>query len=148
MGHIAKCRTDTKPQVRFLTIALALVGVVSLSGCMGNGLGLADASGVDLRTTGSISAPAGPGMADAAAVQSAVQSAEISGSSTSPLPWANSASGSNGVISRIEEAQSGGQLCRTFTTTRHSYEGIAKFDGTTCRTPSGAWTLTSFGPRS
>lgn len=148
VGHIAKCMADTKPQVWILRLALAIGGTLCLTGCMGNGIGLADASGVDLRTTGSIPAPAGPGMADAAAVQTAVQSADVAGASANPIPWANASSGSNGVISRIEEAEVDGRVCRRFTTTRHSYEGIAKFDGNTCRTANGNWTLTSFAPRS
>lgn len=127
------------------TLGLCVVG---LSGCMGNGIGLGDAAGVDSVRTGSVPAPASPAMVDAAAVQTAVSTADVTEVTQNPIPWANAQSGSAGVISSIEEQTVGAMVCRRFTTTRHSYQGIAKFDGNTCRTGDGDWTLTSFGPRS
>ncbi|KQR78233.1 hypothetical protein ASG25_03960 [Rhizobium sp. Leaf384] len=156
MKDIAKRVCDTKlfsrsGRGRFRRMAgAAALGlcVAGLSGCMGNGIGLGDAAGVDSVRTGSIPAPASPAMADAAAVQTAVLTADVAEVAHNPIPWANAQSGSAGVISSIQERTDGATVCRRFTTTRHSYQGIAKFDGNTCRTGDGDWTLTSFAPRS
>jgi surface antigen len=146
---IAKRPRETTLFSRHLAASSLVLCVAFLSGCMGNGLGLADAAGVDGVKTGSIPAMAGnPALVDAAAVQTAVQMADVSDVSARPIPWANAQSGSAGVISSIEEDAVNGTVCRRFTTTRHSYQGIAKFDGNTCRTRNGDWTLTSFAPRS
>jgi hypothetical protein len=145
---IAKRLTHTKLFSRALTAAALCLCVASLSACMGNGIGLGDAAGVDNVRTGSIPAPPSPAMVDAAAVQTAVSTADVKDVDGNPIPWANAQSGSAGVISSITEETVGSMVCRRFTTTRHSYQGIAKFDGNTCRTGDGDWTLTSFAPRS
>lgn len=123
---------------------------LSLSGCMGAGLDLADTANVDKSvSTGSVpGAIYGDSLSDEVTVRNAVSSADVAKTSGNPIPWANSSSGSAGVISSIEEDRSTGQICRRFTTTRHSYQGIAKFDGNTCLLGNGEWYLTSFGPRS
>lgn len=117
---------------------------------MGAGLDLAGSTTVD-RTVATGSVP--PAMndednSDAITVRNAVSSADVSKIAGNPIPWANSTSGSAGVISSIAEEQVNGTTCRRFTTTRHSYQGIAKFDGNTCLLDNGEWYLTSFGPRS
>ncbi|ASY61964.1 Common-antigen [Sinorhizobium sojae CCBAU 05684] len=121
-----------------------------LSGCMGGGLDMFGKSDVDRSvSTGTVPvAKTSDGLADALAVRNAVSSADISQGGDNAIPWANTTSGSAGVISSIEEDRASGVLCRRFTTTRHSFEGIAKFDGRTCRLENGEWYLTSFGPRS
>nr|WP_325440764.1 RT0821/Lpp0805 family surface protein [Pararhizobium sp.] len=128
-----------------MTCALCAV----LSGCMSSGLDVAGSSSVDsTMATGSV--PAGKStdtISDELTVRNAVSSADIGKLGANPVPWANTNSGSAGVISSIEEKQQNGTLCRTFTTTRHSYQGIAKFDGNTCLLQNGEWHLMSFMPR-
>jgi len=121
-----------------------------LSGCMSAGLDLADTAAVDKSvSTGSLPAAVNrDSLSDEVTVRNAVSSADVARTEGNPIPWANSSSGSAGVISSIEEDRSNGQICRRFTTTRHSYQGIAKFDGNTCLLGNGEWYLTSFGPRS
>lgn len=130
-------------------MALCLMMLV-LPGCMGAGLDLFGNSNVDRSvSTGTVPvAKTSDGLSDAVAVRNAVSSADISEGGHNAIPWANTSSGSAGVISSIEEDRASGVLCRQFTTTRHSFEGIAKFDGRTCRLENGEWYLTSFGPRS
>lgn len=122
----------------------------ALSGCMGGGLDMFGKSDVDRSvSTGTVPvARTSDGLSDAVAVRNAVSSADISQGGNNAIPWANTTSGSAGVISSIEEDRASGVPCRRFTTTRHSFEGIAKFDGRTCRLENGEWYLTSFGPRS
>jgi surface antigen len=121
----------------------------TLSGCLG-GLDFAGSSQVD-RTVATNSVPStrnDEDTSDAMTVRNAVSSADVTRIAGNPIPWANSSSGSAGVISSIAEEQVNGTTCRRFTTTRHSYQGIAKFDGNACLLGNGEWYLTSFGPRS
>jgi len=122
--------------------------VLILSGCMGAGFDMFGTSVDRTVSTGTVPvAKTSDGLSDAVLVRNAVTSAELGQGSLNPIPWANSTSGSAGVISSIQEDNASGMLCRRFTTTRHSYEGIAKFDGSTCKLGDGEWYLTSFGPR-
>ncbi|MCB5202995.1 hypothetical protein LH464_10995 [Neorhizobium sp. T786] len=83
-------------------------------------------------------------LSDEATVRNAVTSVDLAKMAGSPVPWANAATGSAGVVSTIKEARNTGHVCRDFTTTRHSYEGIAMFSGQACLTGSGDWLLTAF----
>ncbi|MCJ8026401.1 RT0821/Lpp0805 family surface protein [Shinella yambaruensis] len=115
----------------------------SLSGCMG-GLDLFDGGKVDAVRTSSV--PAGTErLTDEITVRNAVSSADLARIGGSPIPWANSASGSAGVISSIaENRDNAGRPCRDFVTTRHSYQGIANYSGRTCLASSGEWLLLAF----
>lgn len=96
-------------------------------------------------TAASAGASAGATMSDEVTVKNAVTSADLSKvGATNTVPWANSATGSAGVVSSIREDESEGQVCRAFQTTRHSYDGIAMFNGQACRAGSGDWMLTAF----
>jgi surface antigen len=149
LQDIAKWIEDTKVLSRLTGIAAVCLTAMTLSGCLG-GLDFGGSPEVD-RTVATNSVPSignDEDNSDAITVRNAVSSADISKIVGNPIPWANSSSGSAGVISSIAEEQVNGTTCRRFTTTRHSYQGIAKFDGNTCLLGGGAWYLTSFGPRS
>jgi hypothetical protein len=89
--------------------------------------------------------PKEPGtVSDEATVRNAVTSADLTKVGAASVPWANAVTGSAGVVSHIREARDEGHVCRDFTTTRHSYEGIAMFSGKACMTGSGDWMLTAF----
>ncbi|MDX1214660.1 hypothetical protein GOL99_03860 [Sinorhizobium medicae] len=145
-------RNDGKKGLSFALLrgAAICLPILSLAGCMGAGLDVFGGSGVDRTvSTGTVPvAKTSDGLSDAIAVRDLVTAADISQGSDSSIPWANANSGSAGVISSIQEDNASGMRCRRFTTTRHSFEGIAKFDGNTCQLGNGEWYLTSFGPRS
>jgi hypothetical protein len=147
---IAKWIKDTKVFSRLTGLAALCLAAGALSGCMGAGLGLASSSDVDRTVaTGSVPQPSNEeDNVDAITVRNAVSSADVTKMTGNPIPWANSSSGSAGVISNIAEEEVNGTICRSFTTTRHSYQGIANFNGQTCMLGTGEWYLTSFGPRS
>lgn len=131
-----------------MVAAVVLFVAALLPGCMGSGLDFADDVKVDRSiSTGSIVEGSGP-LSDGVTVKNAVSSADVTRLDLAPIPWANTSSGSAGVISNIQEESHDGQICRRFTTTRHSYEGIARFDGSACRLGNGEWYLTRFGPKS
>ncbi|MCP8895027.1 hypothetical protein KYK29_08805 [Shinella daejeonensis] len=113
-----------------------------LSGCMGS-LDLFSPGDVDTSVKTSSVRPAGTESAsDEATIRNAVSSADLDRAAGNPVPWANSTSGSAGVIDAITESKDDtGRLCRDFLTTRHSYQGIAYFRGKTCVGKTGEWLL-------
>lgn len=128
-------------------VAVALLAL-PLTGCMAGGLGLFGDDKVDRSiATGTVVGSHGNGGSDEMTVQNAVSSADLDKLGTNPLPWANASTGSAGVVTAIREQKQGGVVCRDFSTTRHSYEGIAYFSGKTCAVGTG-WQLMSFDRRS
>lgn len=119
---------------------------VILSGCM-SGLDLfSSESNVDKTVrTSTVSNGNTDRLTDEITVRNAVSSADLAHAGGSPIPWANSASGSAGVISSIaENHDNAGRTCRDFVTTKHSYQGIASFTGRTCMGNAGEWMLLAF----
>ncbi|MDO1581289.1 RT0821/Lpp0805 family surface protein [Rhizobium oryzicola] len=116
-----------------------------LAGCTSGSFDLFDSSPKVDRTLSTGSVPKRPTetASDEVTVRNAVTSADLQKLGTSPLPWANTTTGSAGVVSQIHEVVVSGQKCRFFTTTRHAYDGIARFSGQACYV-GGDWTLTSF----
>ena len=83
-------------------------------------------------------------VSDEVTVRNAVSSADTSQPMPVNIPWANTSTGSAGVINSIQEENNGSYVCRIFTTTRHSYRGIANFQGKACLVGSGEWQLINF----
>nr|WP_307233227.1 RT0821/Lpp0805 family surface protein [Pararhizobium capsulatum] len=145
---MANSINETKALSRRCGIVFVCLAGLLLSGCMGAGLDLTSSDVDHSVATGSVPLKNNDSLSDALTVRNAVSSADVSKVEGGPIPWANSNSGSAGVISSINEEQVNGVTCRRFTTTRHSYQGIANFDGNTCLMQNGEWMLTSFAPRS
>lgn len=128
-----------------LRIALAALCIGPLSGCMGSGFDLLPDRSVDRGVRTSAVAERPDSTSDATTVGNAVSSADLARNAGNPIPWANAASGSAGIVSSVAESSDGaGRTCRDFTTTLHSYSGIANYDGRTCTGGNGLWTLTRF----
>lgn len=144
---IAKSRADTNPYGArcCLAVAAVLMSGTLLSGCM-SGLDLFSDSKVDSTIrTNTVQNGGVERLSDEVTVRNAVSSADVMRSAGSPIPWANSASGSAGVISSIaENRDNAGRPCRDFVTTKHSYQGIANYSGRTCLGNSGEWLLLAF----
>jgi hypothetical protein len=83
-------------------------------------------------------------VSDESTVRNAVSSADISTPGPVTIPWANTSTGSAGVINSITEENNGSYVCRIFRTTRHSYRGISNFDGKTCLVGAGEWQMVNF----
>lgn len=133
--------------VRFSCVA-ALCLIVS--GCVGSAIDFGENAKVDRTiSTGTIPAPAEPEKSsDQETIRNAVSSADLNQLKTNPVPWANASTGSAGVITTIAEDSSSGVVCRAFVTSRHAYDGIAKFYGRTCLIGKGQWQLVSFNQQS
>ncbi|MBD9371295.1 hypothetical protein IB238_01400 [Rhizobium sp. ARZ01] len=126
-------------------IALLALCLAPLSGCM-SGLDFASEMSVDKAVkTSAVPGARLDNTSDAVTVRNAVSSADLDRNAGNPIPWANTVSGSAGVVSSVSELNDeAGRTCRDFTTTLHSYSGVANYDGRTCVGGDGIWALTRF----
>jgi hypothetical protein len=148
MEVIAKSTVHTKRKlVKGATMTIACVALFALGGCVGSSMDALSAAKVD-RSLSTGTVPTAPvttdSISDEATVRNAVTSADLAKLNGQPVPWANTSTGSAGVIDTIVENSQAGQVCRQFRTTRHSYEGIANYFGRTCLVGAGEWQLLSF----
>ncbi|KJF67454.1 hypothetical protein RS75_12780 [Rhizobium nepotum 39/7] len=145
MTVIAKSNSRTKGLLSSIAEVSAIVSLlVVLSGCVS--LDLFGGDKID-RTLSTASVPNQPNngqQTDDATIRNAVTSADLTKLADQPLPWANAATGSAGVVTTIHEDRSSGFVCRDFRTTRHSFEGIASYAGQACLSETGEWLLTRF----
>ncbi|PYB77197.1 MULTISPECIES: RT0821/Lpp0805 family surface protein [Rhizobium] len=136
--------------MRKASMILLIAATLPLSGCFGSSMDLFGSDTVDSSiSTSTVAKKGNPSShSDELTVQSAVSSADLDKTDGKPLPWANATTGSAGVVTAIQEEKGQGFICRNFSTTRHSYEGIAYFSGKTCTSGTGNWELMSFDRRS
>ena len=81
---------------------------------------------------------------DEATIRNAVSSALVEEVGSTGLGWANAQTGSRGAIRDIREAQRDGFLCRSYTATRESFDGVALYRGETCLGSSRQWVTRAF----
>ena len=126
-----------------------MIFLVILSGCAAGGFGLNKAEIDPSITTGDVrnTAPANPEQrSDEATIRNAVSSADIELLKTgAPLPWANAVTGSRGAIDSLVEEKRNDTLCRRFTTSRESFDGVALYKGEACMVAPGTWQMQEFG---
>lgn len=146
-----RMRLRLSPPIR-MTSAIFLAGSLagSLAGCTSGSFDLFEgASKVDRSiSTATVAKPRQETVSDQVTILNAVTSTDLMKLGDSPLPWANTSTGSAGVVSAIREQAKLGTTCRDFVTTRHAFDGIAQYTGSACLNPSGDWSLVSFDPRS
>lgn len=150
MSRVAQA-FDSLPASVFVSSSLKagmLAGMLVLCGCGAGGFSLEKAD-VD-RSIVTSSTPATPPAgdtdlaADQATIRNAVSSADIEALAGKDISWANSETGSRGAIMQLAENNAGGQLCRRFTATRESFDGVALFKGEACMVGYGAWRMQAF----
>lgn len=129
--------------------ALVLACALPLGACAG-GMELSKADIDETARTGSTVAaqPADPVRnADEAIIRNAVSAADPELTKVQPLAWANADTGSRGAISdMMEKKEEDGTLCRKFTASRESFDGVALYSGDACKGDRGAWFMRSFKP--
>ncbi|MFD1746627.1 RT0821/Lpp0805 family surface protein [Rhizobium helianthi] len=141
----------TRPRLSLIIKACSVFVVAAgVSGCTTGALDLfGSAQKVD-RTLSTATVPnqnrSTESMSDEKTILNAVSSADLIKLGSSPLPWANTSTGSAGVVSDIREVSMNNQPCRAFLTTRHSYEGISRFRGNACLI-GAEWNMLSFAPQ-
>lgn len=140
---------STQSRHRRLTPAAALLLALSLAGC-GGGFSF-DRIGPDRSlVTGSVARPgvAPDGrLSDEAAIRSTVAAWMPGSPPPEVVPWVNSNTGSTGAIARVADSAREGALCRTFSASRESFDGVSAYDGKACSEKGGAWTVLSLERR-
>ncbi|AZO63989.1 MULTISPECIES: RT0821/Lpp0805 family surface protein [unclassified Mesorhizobium] len=128
-------------------VAIMLV-VLPLAGCGAGGFSLEQAEVDRTILTSSTPASASPidqdRASDQTTIRNAVSSADIQELGGQAVPWANSDTGSRGSITELAESRDNGQLCRRFTASRESFDGVALFKGEVCLAGAGAWRMQDF----
>ena len=128
--------------------ALALLAL-PLAAC-GGGFSLdslgTDRSIVTGSTTRSGKAPDGR-LSDEAAIRSTVAAWTPGQVPPDTVPWVNSNTGSVGAIARVADSGRDGGLCRAFSATRESFDGVSAYDGRACSEKGGPWTVLSLKKR-
>lgn len=86
-------------------------------------------------------------LSDEAAIRSTVAAWMPGQTPPDTVPWVNSNTGSVGAIARVADTARDGGLCRAFSATRESFDGVSAYDGTACSDKGGAWTVLSLKQR-
>jgi hypothetical protein len=134
-------------QVAVKAAAIVLVAL-PLAACGAGGFSLEQAEVDRTILTSSTPASALPidqdRASDQATIRNAVSSADIQELGGQAVPWANSDTGSRGSITELAESRGNGQLCRRFTASRESFDGVALFKGEVCLAGAGVWLMQDF----
>jgi len=148
------CRLARRAQAfagwgRRVFVWLSLAAALPLAGCGTKGFSIEDAIPDRSILTNAISRkpspPADPVVtSDEATIRNAVTSAAVDEVADNGLGWANAGTGSRGTIREIRERQEEGRLCRRFTASRESFEGVHLYRGETCLGPAKIWMMTAF----
>lgn len=85
-------------------------------------------------------------VSDSLTIRNAVSAADIEALKEVPLAWANTETGSRGTISGVSESRAAGVLCRSFTASRESYDGVGLYKGEACLGDRGSWRMREFKP--
>lgn len=119
-----------------------------LSACGAGGFNLEKAEVDRTFYTSNVSAPRtsveAERLSDEATIRNAVTSADLETLSGQPLPWANADTGSRGQITGIAEIKGKGTLCRRFSASRESFDGVAMHKGEACMVSAGIWRMHTF----
>ena len=81
---------------------------------------------------------------DETTIRNAVSSANLKAAGGKDISWANPATGSSGEISAVTEYKQDDILCRRFTTSRQSFDGVALYHGDACLDSTGVWRMMNF----
>lgn len=136
-------------QAQWLKSASLVCVVLLLPACASGGFSLKQAEVDSSLYTGQIPESrtadrASDRVSDEATIRNAVTSADIESLGGRPVPWVNSDTGTRGVIEGLAEFRREGVLCRRFSTSRESFDGVSLFKGEACMVSAGAWRLQSF----
>ena len=130
----------------FLWLSLAAALPLAACGTAGFSLesAIPDRSILTGSTRVSVPAPDPVAASDEDTIRNAVSSAIVEEIGDDALGWANAGTGSRGTIRQIRERQVDGRLCRGFTASRESFEGVHMYRGKTCLGPARNWVMTAF----
>ena len=129
---------------------LSLTAALPLAACGTHGFSIEDAVADRSLVTGAIS-PQQPGpasdpaaLSDELTIRNAVSSAAVDEVGEAGIGWANAGTGSRGTIREIHERRDDGFLCRSFTASRESFDGVHLYRGETCLGAAKLWVMKAF----
>lgn len=130
-------------------LALLFAAFSAISGCAAGAFSLKDAEVDRTFYTSDIPAeakrtPDAARLSDEQTIRNAVSSADIVDLGGRDIAWANAETGARGAISGVKEFNEDRILCRSFVTTRESFDGVGLFRGKACTVTSGVWYMQSF----
>jgi len=134
---------------QFPAALIAVAASLILASCAG-GVKLSQVDSDPSLITNSV--PANPNLptdpqtvSDQTTIQNAVSSANLEQLHGGALAWANTATDSRGSIFDIVEIKRPSQVCRSFKSSRESFEGVSLYSGETCTVSGGtAWYMRIF----
>ncbi|WP_378943928.1 RT0821/Lpp0805 family surface protein [Mesorhizobium sp. ANAO-SY3R2] len=85
-------------------------------------------------------------LSDQATIRNAVSSADLQELKGQAIPWANAETGARGSITALAESMERGVLCRKFSASRESFDGVTLFKGEICAAGAGTWQMLAFEP--
>jgi surface antigen len=138
---------DTVLRRRLAGVVIVSATLV-LSACAGRG-GIETLAADPTLVTGSAQQVAGAAdettMSDEKTIRDAVSSANIESLGANPLAWANAYTGSRGTVTALSEHKlDDGRVCRKFSTTRESFDGVGVYNGETCTASANNWFMRAF----
>jgi surface antigen len=147
--HLMQARVPAA--LRRMLAAAGLGAAVLAAGCASKSAGLPAAETDRSLYTSNIQTDpkrdAPERVSDENTIRNAVSAADVAlAADGQPMAWANSDTGSRGAITALDEYQDQGRLCRRFTTSRESFDGVALFQGEACKAQSGDWRMRDFKP--
>lgn len=129
---------------------LCVAAGLLLAGCGTKGFSLESAA-IDRSVETASIAPERPSLSgdavslsDEATIRNAVSSAIVGEIGEDGIGWANAETGSRGAIRDVRESRAKEGLCRRFTASRESFDGVHLYHGMTCLTAANIWVMKSF----
>lgn len=126
----------------------SMIAALTLAGCGTKGFSIEDAVPDRALVTGSIASRAPAAdlvvVSDEETIRNAVTSAIVEAENTDEIGWANVNTGSRGAIRALTEKKDGPRLCRRFTASRESFDGVHIYRGEACLGSSRIWSMTAF----
>jgi len=136
------------PALRAWSVAALVCVSFLLSACGSGGFSLEKAEVDRTFYTSNVPAPRTSveveRLSDEATIRNAVTSADLETLSGQALPWANADTGSRGQVTGIAEIKGKGTLCRRFSASRESFDGVAIYKGEACMVSAGIWRMLAF----
>ena len=130
-------------------LALLFCALSTVSGCGAGGFSLKEADVDRSLYTSDIPPDAKRTLdkgrsSDEQTIRNAVSSVDLTSLDGKSIAWANTETGTRGVITDVTEFKEDRLLCRGFITTRESFDGVGLFKGEVCTASAGVWHMQSF----
>lgn len=126
-------------------LAVLCICCASLAACAsGVDMSKLDVDTITTSAAGAENVPDQTRVSDSVTIRNAVSAIDVEEHGSGPLAWANAETGSRGTISDLSETREDGVICRRFTASRESFDGVGLYKGETCLGSQGDWLMRAF----